>query len=112
MLEYEWMKSVKILKKMVKEGNKKKIIITYTPLIFTIDKKIIPRSGLLERCQYICSYHGRIVLTKIDGRPRRFYANVLQKVGKNEQDVALTIKDAIKLSGETENQNDAYFEIV
>jgi transposase InsO family protein len=102
----------KNIKKMVKEGNKKKIIITYTPLIFTIVKKIIPRSGLLERCQYICSYHGRIVLTKIDGRPRRFYANVLQKVGKNEQDVALTIKDAIKLSGETENQNDAYFEIV
>ena len=99
----------KNIKKMVKDGKKKKIIITYTPLIFTIVKKIIPRNGLLERCQYVCSYNGRLVLTKIDGKPRRFYANVLKKVDNNEQDVALTIKDAIKISGETENNNDAYF---
>lgn len=100
------------IKKLIKQGHKKKIIITYTPLVFTIIKKIIPRKTLLERCLYICAFQDRILLNKFGGQPRKLYSNVLMKVPKDTPDTIdnMTIEKAIKLSGENPTSNDAVIE--
>ena len=96
------------IKKLIKQGLKKKIIITYSPFVFTIVKKIIPRNGLLERCKYIIAYDNKILLTKIDGNPRQLYSNVLLKVPSDTPDTVnnLSMADAVRLSGQEVTKND------
>ena len=97
----------KNVKNLVKQGETKNIIITYSPSIFTIYKKIIPRKGLLERCRYILqANNGRLLLTKIGGRPRQVYANVLLKVDPNDT-TDISNADAMRINGVEGNENDA-----
>ncbi len=97
----------KNVKNLVKQGDTKNIIITYSPSIFTIYKKIIPRKGLLERCRYILqANNGRLLLTKTGGKPRQVYANVLLKVDPNDT-TDISNADAMRINGVEGNENDA-----
>ena len=99
------------IKRLVKAGNTKQIVVNYSPLVFKILKKITPRNGLLERSRYVCvtSDGTRILVNKENGKtPRQFYSNVLQKVGKDEKDYDISMEDAINLSGVKTTRNDVY----
>ena len=99
------------IKRLVKAGNTKQIVVNYSPLVFKILKKITPRNGLLERSRYVCvtADGTRLLVNKENGTaPRQFYANVLQKVGKDEKDYDISMEDAINLSGVKLTRNDVY----
>jgi hypothetical protein len=100
------------IKRLVKTGKTKQIVVNYSPLVFKILKKITPRNGLLERSRYICTNSDgtRILVNKENGKtPRQFYANVLKKVGKDENDYDdISMEDAINLSGVKTTRNDVY----
>ena len=69
------------IKRLVKAGNTKQIVVNYSPLVFKILKKITPRNGLLERSRYVCvtADGTRLLVNKENGTAaRQFYANVLQ----------------------------------
>lgn len=97
----------KNIKDKVKKQDTKDLIIAYSPSIFTIDKKIIPRKGLLERSRYILrANNGKLLLTKEGGKPRQVYGNVLLKV--NDDDfVDISNEQAMKINGVKANENDA-----
>jgi len=97
----------KNIKDKVKKQDTKDLIIAYSPSIFTIDKKIIPRKGLLERSRYILrANNGKLLLTKEGGKPRQVYGNVLLKV--NDDDfVDISNEQAMRINGVKANENDA-----
>ena len=98
----------KNIKAKVKAGETKNIIVTYSPSIFTIYKKIIPRNGLLERSRYIlkANDNGKLLRTKLDGNPRQVYGNVLIKVDKKDY-ADISNADAMRINGVKANENDA-----
>lgn len=97
----------KNIKNLVKQGDKKQIIITYSPSIFRIFKKITPKNGLLERSRYILqANNGRLLITKTGGRPRQVYGNVLLKVNPNDT-TDISNADAMRINGVEGNLNDA-----
>jgi hypothetical protein len=99
------------IRSLVKANEKKKIVVTWSPKIFQVLKKITPRKSTLERSQYVIgNLEGTLMLVnKISGtKPRRFYSNSLKKVDENEKDYDLSMQEAIQLSGVDLNQNDVY----
>jgi hypothetical protein len=99
------------IRALVKANEKKKIVVTWSPVIFKILKKITPRKSTLERSQYVIgNLEGTLMLVnKVSGtKPRRFYSNSLKKVDENEKNYALSMQEAIQLSGVELNQNDVY----
>ena len=95
-------------KAQVKAGNTKQLIVTYSPSIFTIYKKIIPRNGLLERSRYIlkANDNGKLLRTKLDKNPRQVYGNVLIKVDKKDY-ADISNADAMRINNLKANENDA-----
>ena len=99
------------IRALVKAGETKKIVVTWSPNIFQILKKITPRKSTLERSQYVIgNLEGTLMLVnKVSGtKPRRFYSNSLKKVDTNEKEYPLSMQEAIQLSGVELNQNDVY----
>ena len=99
------------IRSLVKANEKKKIVVTWSPKIFQVLKKITPRKSTLERSQYVIgNLEGTLMLVnKVSGtKPRRFYSNSLKKVDENEKDYDLSMQEAIQLSGVDLNQNDVY----
>ena len=91
------------IKALVKAGKTKQIVVNFSPLVFKILKKIIPKKGFLERSRYIVGTTDEtcVLVNKEDGKkPRQFYANGLKKVGDDETNYKyLTMKTAVELSG-------------
>eukprot|EP01041_Mallomonas_annulata_P012316 gene12316-25904_t len=100
------------IKALVKKQLTKQIVIAYSPVVFKVLKKIIPRNGTLERSRYIVGTvdQTRMLVNKQDGtKPRQFYANVLKKVGDDETDYKnMTMQKAVELSGAKLTINDVY----
>ena len=101
------------IKSLVKQGHTKSIVVVYSPVVFKILKKIVPKNGLLERARYWCgTVDGtRILVNKENGtiaNARQFYANSLQKVSNDEKDYDISMQDAIELSGVTTTRNDVF----
>ena len=100
------------IKALVKKQLTKQIVIAYSPVVFKVLKKIIPRNGTLERSRYIVGTvdETRMLVNKQDGtKPRQFYANVLKKVGDDETDYKnMTMQKAVELSGAKLTINDVY----
>ena len=100
------------IKALVKAGKTKQIVVNFSPLVFKILKKVIPKKGILERSRYIVGTvdETRVLVNKEDGtKPRQFYANVLKKVGDDETNYKfLTMKTAVELSGAELTRNDVY----
>ena len=100
------------IRSLVKDGKTKQVVIVWSPVIFKILKKIVPRKGMLERSRYVVgSVDGSrmLVNTEKGTKPRNFYANALKKVEKDEKDYSdLSMVEAIRLSGVDLNRNDVY----
>ena len=100
------------IKALVKKGDTKQIVVAYSPVVFKILKKIIPRNGTLERSRYIVGTVDStlMLVNKQNGtKPRQFYANSLKKVDNNETDYkTLSMQEAVQLSGVDLTSNDVY----
>jgi hypothetical protein len=100
------------IRSLVKDGKTKQVVVVWSPVIFKILKKIVPRKGMLERSRYVVgSVDGSRMLfnTEKGTKPRNFYANALKKVEKDEKDYSdLSMVEAIRLSGVDLNRNDVY----
>jgi hypothetical protein len=99
------------IRSLVKDGKTKQVVVVWSPVIFKILKKIVPRKGMLERSRYVVgSVDGTrmLVNTEKGTKPRNFYSNSLKKVEKDEKDSDLSMVDAIRLSGVDLNRNDVY----
>ena len=100
------------IKALVKSGDTKQIIVAYTPVVFRILKKIVPRNGTLERSRYIVGTvdSRRVLINKQDGtKPRQFYASSLRKVADDETDYKnMTMQKAVQLSGAELTKNDVF----
>lgn len=100
------------IKALVKSGDTKQIVVAYSPVVFKILKKIVPRNGTLERSRYVVgTVDGtRMLVNKQDGtKARQFYANSLRKVADDETDYKnMTMQKAVQLSGVELTRNDVF----
>jgi hypothetical protein len=100
------------IRALVKAGDTKKIVVTWSPVIFKILKKITPKKTTLERSRYVVGTVDStlMLVNKQNGtKPRNFYSNSLKKVGDEETNYKdLSMQEAIQLSGVELNQNDVY----
>ena len=99
------------IRKLIKEYKTKQIVVAWSPIIFKILKKIVPRKGMLERAKYVVGNPEgtrMLVNTEKGEKPRLFYSNALKKVDDDEKNYSLSMKEAIELSGLKLNENDVY----
>lgn len=92
------------VRKLVKSGDGKNLVVTYTPDTYRVSKVIIPK-GVLERKRYILeNYDDRPVTTK-NNNIVQFYGSELL-LWNGENDAPITMERALQLNGVEPNQND------
>jgi hypothetical protein len=97
------------IRKVIKSGNSKQIVVEYSPLIFQIAKVIIPRNNTLSRKRYILeNEHGRHIMSQ-KGNIKHFYSSDLLLVQNEEQEANITMEDALKLNQVEQTRNDLVF---
>jgi hypothetical protein len=95
------------IRKLLKEGNSKQIVVSYTPDVFSVEK-IIRGSGVLERKKYVLKNEEGNVVTKSDGKIKYFYASDLIPFNDGEES-NITMERALELNKVEPNQNDAIY---
>lgn len=96
------------VRKLVKDGNTKQIVVTYTPELFRVNRVIIPRNKLLERKRYTLENEdGKIV--KINNVAKQFYASELLLFEGEDDDIDISMDMALKLNGVQRNANDVEY---
>ena len=95
------------IRKLLKEGNSKQIVVSYTPEVFTVNK-VIQKSGVLERNKYLIENNEGNILTKANGKNKYFYASDLLSFNDGEPS-NITMKQALKLNKVETNENDAVY---
>lgn len=98
------------IRKIVKQGNKKLIPITYSPELYTVAQVIKPSNSLFERPKYTLKTKDGVFLTKrllegVSRKPLRFYASDLVKTLRNSAST-MTNEDALRLDRAVEVGND------
>lgn len=94
------------IRRLVKEGNTKQIIVTYTPEIFIVSKVVKVRNNLLERNKYVLENADGKILKK-NGVTQMFYASELLRFkGEDASDVDISMEMALKLNNVETNKND------
>jgi hypothetical protein len=87
------------VRRLIKEGNSKQIVVTYTLEMFLVSHVIVPRNKLLERKRYILINAEGKTLSK-NNKPQQFYSNELLLVeGKRDNDADTSVEQALKLNG-------------
>ncbi len=98
------------VRRLVKQGRGKELVITYTPDTFSIRRVIVPK-GVLERKRYILLNSDDRPITTKKGNIVQFYASELQKWDLNEDnDAHITMLRALKLNGCERNENDFVYD--
>lgn len=100
------------VRKLIKQKNTKQLIINYSPDIFVIHKKIIPRQGTLERNRYVLKNKNtnKIVQTPT-GTHKLFYGSELLYVPPaTPDDNNITMNRALTLNKIDTNNNDLLYE--
>jgi hypothetical protein len=93
------------IRKLLKEGNSKQIVVSYTPEVFTVNK-VIQKNGVLERNKYLIENSDGNLLTKANGKNKYFYASDLLPFNDGEPS-NITMTQALKLNKVETNENDA-----
>lgn len=94
------------VRRLVKEGNTKQIVVTYTPELFIVNRVISPRNKLLERKRYLLENADGKILSK-NGAVQQYYASELLRFdGKNADDINVDMNMALKLNKVERNKND------
>ncbi len=99
------------VRKLIKEGKSKQIVVTYTPIIYSVSKVFSPTKGILERKQYVLETNDGMelgVMRKGILDVRRFYASDLQ-LANEDDDNNLTMDEALALNGVKANNNDIMY---
>jgi transposase InsO family protein len=97
------------VRKLVKAGQTKQIVITYSTELFRIKSVVKPRNKWLERNRYVLKNADGKVLTK-NGVAQLFYASeLLQYDGEDASDVDIDMLGALKLNGVEPNANDVEY---
>lgn len=94
------------VRRLVKEGNTKQIVVNYTPEVFVVAKVIVPRNKLLERKRYMLKNANDLLLGK-KGSPMQFYASELLRFkGEDVADIDYDMNDALKMNKVEHNASD------
>jgi hypothetical protein len=95
------------VRKLVKDGNTKQIVVNYTPELFIVRKVIVPRNKILERKRYVLENADGKVLSK-NKTTQQFYASeLLLFEGKDgATDIDIDMDMALNLNGVERNRND------
>ena len=100
------------IKALVKSGHTKQIVVAFSPVVFQILKRIVPKNGMLERSKYVVGTPDgtKMLVNKEHGtKPRLFYSNALKKVSSDEKDYKdMSMEKAIQLSGVDITRNDVF----
>lgn len=100
------------IKALVKSGHTKQIVVAFSPVVFQILKRIVPKNGMLERSKYVVGTPDgtKMLVNKEHGtKPRLFYSNALKKVSSDEKDYKdMSMEKAIQLSGVEITRNDVF----
>jgi hypothetical protein len=99
------------IKKLLKEGNSKSIVVNYSPEFFIVSKVIHSRKSLLERNKYILENADGDYLKKSDGTIKYFYASdlLLADVGDEGNTSNISMEEALKLNKVETNRNDIVY---
>lgn len=101
------------IRKLLKEGKSKQIVVNFTPDVFWIQKVIHTRKSLIERNKYILMNDQDEVLKKADGTVKYFYASDLQHYDYDEEQqntTEISMEEALKLNKVERNNNDIIYE--
>ena len=95
------------VRKLVKDGNTKQIVVNYTPELFIVRKVIVPRNKILERKRYVLENADGKVLSK-NNTTLQFYASELLLFEGKEgaSDIDIDMDMALKLNKVERNRND------
>ncbi len=83
------------IRREYKSGNSKKIIVKYSPTVYSIDK-VIHKTGLLERNKYVVKNINDEILT-LNSKPKQFYASEL--LVASDENPKINMKKALLLNG-------------
>lgn len=92
------------VRRLVKSGDNKKLVVTYTPDTFRVSKVIIPK-GVLERKRYVLENSDDKPVTTKKNNVVQFYGSELL-LWDGENDASIDMERALKLNGVERNAND------
>ena len=96
------------VRKLVKDNMTKQIVVTYSPVLYKIQKLITPRNGLLERKRYVLEKENGDVVTSAKGKQKDFYASELEHAD-NATPSHITMEQALKLNQVEPNKHDLLY---
>jgi len=102
------------VRREVKQGNTKQIVIRWSPIVFRITKKIVPRQPTLERSRYIVedAEQNRVLFkrnrkaSRDTIHPARLYASELLLMPSSQNNTNLTMADTYILNKVEPTRND------
>lgn len=99
------------VRKLIKEGKSKQIVVTYTPEIYRIKYKIHTGKSLVERNKYVLETNEGLELgTEKEDKIKITYFYASDLIEANEEDnTGLTMEDALKLNGVKSTKNDIQY---
>lgn len=98
------------IRKVIKEGNSKQIVVEYTPLIFQIKKVIIPHNNLISRKRYVLQNENEREIVTVKGGIKHFYSSDLLLVkDQNQEESDISMQDALKLNKVNPTRNDLVY---
>jgi transposase InsO family protein len=99
------------VRRIIKQGNSKQIVVTWTPYTFEVTKVIRRRNGTLERNRYELSDANGVPIRNHKGKVKYFYASELYQILSQEENIApISMEDALKLNQVETSQTDALYE--
>lgn len=96
------------VRRVLKEGNSKQLIVTYSLAVFTV-WRVTRRTGALERNRYLLENEARVVLRRHMGNPKSFYASDLLLVGEGNEEAEVSMAEALKLNKVQPSVTDVVF---
>jgi hypothetical protein len=91
------------VRKLLKAKLSKKLVITYTPELFKINKVVIPRTRILARRRYYLENADGEIITTALGHKKPFYSSELMR---SDEPADITMSKALKLNKVEPTQND------
>lgn len=96
------------IRKLLKGGDSKQIVVTYTPDIFKI-VRVQKKDGVLERNKYVLESENETPLTTAKNKTKYFYASDFIPFNEGDKRANITMAQALKLNKVETNRNDVNY---
>jgi hypothetical protein len=96
------------VRRLVKDGHTKQIVVNWTPDLFVVNRVIIPRNKLLERRRYMLQNEDEKTLTK-NVKPCLFYASELMQYHGEGGEPSVSMEQALVLNGVEPSRTDVEY---